>query len=150
MSDNSRNAQFNSMESLLGANLDDLDDLPSFETPPPGVYILDVTTDVKEVNDKDAIEASYTIKEVVELKDPTTTPPVIGSKFSTLFTLNEFGVGKLKEFLAPFAKQFGSSNVQELIRDHIKDVTISAQVGNRKDKTDPDKVYPTVKILSIA
>jgi hypothetical protein len=55
-----RNAAITSMDQLLGASLDDLDDLPSFETPPPGTYILSVTTEQKKVNDKEAIEARFT------------------------------------------------------------------------------------------
>jgi hypothetical protein len=41
------------------------------------------------------------------------------------------------------------SSVGELVRDHIKDVTIAAAVGNRADKEDKEKVYATVKVISI-
>jgi len=146
----SRNASINNIDSLLSASLDDLDDLPSFEVPPPGVYLLTVNTDVKKVNDKDCIEAQFTVNEVVELKDANATPPQIGNKFSMLFTLNEIGVGKLKQFCAPFADHFGEKKIGVLIRDHIKDVIVSASVTNRKDKEDPEKVYASVKILSVA
>jgi hypothetical protein len=145
-----RNAAITSMDDLLAASLDDLDDLPSFDCPPRGVYIVSVTTEQKAINDNEAIEASYTIKEVVELKDTNSSPPVAGSKFSTLFTMNPFGIGKLKEFCAPFGKHFGTNSVGELVRDHIKEVTCAVIVGHRKDKEDHDKVYPTVKISSIA
>lgn len=145
-----RNAAITTMDQLLSASLDDLDDLPSFDCPPPGVYVVSVSTDQKEVNKKDAIEASYTVTEVIELSDPNSTPPVAGSKFSTLFTLNEYGVGKLKEFAKPFGDKFGTRNVGELVRDHIKDVMCTVSVKNRKDKEDPDKVYPIVKVIQIA
>lgn len=145
-----RNASITSMDDLLSKSLDDLDDLPSFETPPVGAYVLRVTTDQKEVNGKAAIEAKFTVVETVELKDPQIKPVAADTQFSTLFTLNEFGVGKLKEFCAPFGEHFNTKNIGELVRDHIKDVTISAYVGNRKDKEDPEKVYATVKVLSIA
>lgn len=145
-----RNAAIGSIDDLLSKNLDDLDDLPSFETPPVGAYVLSVTTEQKEINGKHAIEAKFTVKETVELKDPQMKAVAEGTQFSTLFTLNEFGVGKLKEFCVPFAEHFGEKNVGTLVRDTIKDVTISAYVGNRKDKEDPEKVYATVKVLSIA
>ena len=144
-----RNAAITSMDARLSASLDDLDDLPSFEVPTPGVYILAVTTELKEVNGKQAIEAAYTVKEVVELADPAAAAPVAGTKFSMLFTLNEFGIGKLKEFCKPFAAHFGSTNIGELVRDHIKDVTVTANVGRRVDKEDPDKVYAKVKVIEV-
>lgn len=149
MSELNRNAAINSMDALLASTLDDLDDLPSFETPTPGVYICTVSTEQKTINDKDAIEAKFVIKETVETADPTAMAPVAGSTFSTLFTLNEFGIGKLKEFCKPFGAHFSTNSIGELVREHIKDVTVSVLVGNRKDKTDPEKVYATTKILSI-
>lgn len=145
-----RNAAITGIDALMAASLDDLDDLPSFDTPPPGVYICSVTCEEKEINQKQAIEASYTIVEVVELKDSASTPPVPGSKFSTLFTLNPYGIGKLKQFCVPFGNHFGTKAIGELVREKIKDVTITAVVGNRKDKEDPDKVYATVRVASIA
>lgn len=150
MTELARNAAITSMDALLASSLDDLDDLPSFEVPTPGVYLLSVTLGQKDVNGKAAIEATYTVKEVVELEDKQATPPVAGTKFSTLFTLNEFGIGKLKEFCDPFGTHFGESNVGVLVRDTIKDITISAKVGRRVDKEDPDKVYAKVKLLEIA
>jgi hypothetical protein len=145
-----RNAAIGSMDELLALSLDDLDDLPSFDCPPPGVYIVKVSTEQKDVKDSQAIEAGYTIVEPVELKDTNSTPPVAGSKFSTLFMLNPYGIGKLKEFCAPFGKHFGTGSVRELVMDHIKEVTCVVIVGNRKDKNDPEKIYPTVKVSSIA
>lgn len=150
MAEANRNEAFQNLEQLLGASLDDLDDLPSFECPPPGVYITMVTLEPKEVNKKDAIEASYTIVEVTELADPNSTPPVPGSKFSTLFTMNPVGIGKLKEFCKPFGEKMGTNSIRELVMDKIKDVTVVVSVKNRPDKTDPDRIYPVPKIIQIA
>lgn len=150
MAETTRNAAFDNMEALLGASLDDLDDLPSFDCPPPGVYICSVTTDIKEVNKNDAVEASYTIQEVTELADANMKPPIAGSKFSTLFTLNEIGVGKLKEFCIPFGDKFGTKSIRELVNDKIKEVIVVVKVKNRKDKNDPDRIYPVPTIISIA
>jgi hypothetical protein len=144
--------EFTSIESLLDANLDDLADLPAFEAPPPGAYILSVNMDVKKVNDKDAVEAAITVVETVELEDKSgeTKEVAVGTKTSQLFMIdNEFGVGKLKTFLKPFAAHFGTNKIGELVRDHVKDVTISATIKNRKDKTDPDKVYASFHNISV-
>ena len=79
---------------ILSGSIDDIDDLPGFETPPAGQYILTVNCEVKEVNDKQCVEASFVVEETVELKNKEDVQAVKGTKFSTLFMLeNEFGVG---------------------------------------------------------
>lgn len=137
------------IDALLAASLDDLDDLPSFDVPPNGSYILDISADVKEINDKSAVEFTYLVKETVELKDSGEQPAAPGTKFSTLYTLNPFGIGKLKKDIAPFAQHFECNNIGELVRDHIKDVTVSAVVGRRSPKDDPEKVYANVKVIAV-
>lgn len=142
---------FNSIDDLFNANLDDLADLPSFETPPPGSYILTVSADSKKINNKDAVEAAFEVVETVELKDSTSKAVPVGTKFSTAFFLdNEFAVGNLKKFLAPFSVHFGNQDIGRLIRDDIKNITIAAVVKNRKDKTDPEKVYADVVNITVA
>lgn len=150
MTDTNRNAAINSIDQLLSASLDDLDDLPSFSVPPNGSYIVDVTTEQKTINDKPAIEASFVVVETVELADVSDVPAKAGDKFSTLFTLNEIGIGKLKEFCVPFAEHFGEKSIGKLVSENIKGVRAAVTVKQRKDKTDPEKVYASVKILSIA
>jgi hypothetical protein len=142
---------FANVDALFSQDLDDLADLPSFETPAPGSYILNVTCEAKTINNKAAIEAAFEVVEVVELKDPADKIVPAGTKFSTAFFLyNEFGVGNLKKFLSPFAAHFGNTNIGNLIRDDMKNVTIACIVKNRKDKTDPEKVYASVDNISIA
>lgn len=143
---------FAGIDDLFNASIDDLADLPSFETPPAGSYLLTASMEVKEVNQKQCVEASFTVNETVELADPATSTPVAnGTKFSTLFQMdNEFGVGNLKKFLKPFAEHYGTSNIGKLVRDEIKNVSISGLIKTRKDKNDPDKVYGTVTNITVA
>jgi hypothetical protein len=139
------------LDDLFTANLDDLADLASFETPPPGAYILRVSMEPKEINKKSAIEAAFEVVETVELTDDNDKPVVNGTKFSIAFFLdNEFGVGNMKKFLQPFAQHFGHGSIGQLIREDIKDLTISAVVKNRKDKNDPDRVHASVSNISVA
>lgn len=146
-----KEAQFADLDALFSASLDDIADLPSFETPPKGAYIGTVTTDVKEINKKPAIEASFVIVECVELKNAEDKAPIAGSKFSTAFMLgNSISEGKLKEFLAPFGAHFGTNNVGELVRDRIKEVTVAFTMKHRKDKDDAEKFYPDVQNITIA
>lgn len=141
---------FSSMESLFSASIDDLADLPAFEAPPPGSYILSVTLDVKRISEKDAVEASFAVVETGELSDATNKPVAPGTKFSTAFFIeNEFGLGNLKKFLVPFQEHFGAANIGALVGE-IKDVTISGLITNRKDKNDPDKKYASVSNITVA
>jgi hypothetical protein len=138
------------IDDLFSKSIDDLADLPGFETPPPGSYILNVTCEVKKVNEKDAVEASFTVVETSELANDSDTPVPAGTKFSTLFMLdNEFGVGNLKKFLKPFADHYDEKGIGALI-EQLKDVTIACLVKNRKDKNDPDKVYGSVSNIVVA
>lgn len=136
---------------LFSASLDDLADLPAFETPPAGSYLLRANMAVKEVNSKQCVEASFEVLETIELADPANSTAVVpGTKFSTLFMLdNEFGVGNLKKFLTPFQQHFGAANIGALVEE-IKDVDIACLVKNRKDKNDPDKVYGSVTNITIS
>lgn len=138
------------IDDLFSKSIDDLADLAGFETPPPGSYILEVSCEVKKVNDKDAVEASFTVVETTELKEAGDTPVPNGTKFSTLFMLdNEFGVGNLKKFLKPFSEHYDEKGIGALI-EQIKSVTIACLVKNRKDKNDPDKVYGSVSNIVVA
>ena len=147
-----KDAQFGSLDDLFSASLDDIADLPAFEAPPPGAYVLTVKTEVKEINNKPAVAANFTVVETVELKDPEAKPVVPGTQFSIAFILgSNIAEGKLKLLLAPFAEHFGTSKVGELVRDHLaEEVTIAATITNRKDKEDPDRVYADVKNIVVA
>jgi hypothetical protein len=151
MTDTVGKTSFASLDDLFNASIGDLADLPAFETPPPGAYILGVTLSGKEVNDKPAVEAKFTVKETVELKNAEDKPAVDGTQFSQLFMIdNEFGLGALKKFIAPFGAHFGTANIGELVRDHLaEEVVCSATVKNRKDKKDPEKVYGSVEITGV-
>ena len=139
------------VNTLFSMDIDQLADLPSFEVPPAGSYVLEVTTDVKEIANKQAVEASFTVIETVELADPANTEVIPGTKFSTAFFLdNQFGVGNLKKFLKPFSEHFECTNIGELVRDHVKGVQISGLVKTRKDKEDPDKIYGNVVNITVA
>lgn len=140
-----------SVDELFSSSIDDLADLPSFEAPAPGSYILTVSMDTKKINNKDAVEASFEVVEEVELKNEGDKHVAPGTKFSTAFFLdNEFGIGNLKKFLAPFAAHFGQTNIGALIRDDMKNVTIACTVKNRADKNDKDKIYAYVENVAVA
>ncbi len=157
---NINEAQFKSLEDLFDASLEDIADLVGFETPPAGAYILKVTTETKEINDKPAVVANFTVVETVELKIKEEDkkgyrPPVKdGTQFSTAYILgNSVAEGNLKKFLAPFGEHFGISgkgSVGILVRDTIKEVSVAATVTNRVSKDDEDVIYAGIKNLQVA
>ena len=134
---------------LLDKSIDDIEDLPGFEVPPPGVYTLKMTCAIKEVNSKDAIETNFEVLEAQELNDPTETAEP-GTRFSVLsFIENDVAMGKFKELVAPIAAHFGEKNVGKLVSEVIKDLVVSATVKHRKNKEDPDKPYADVSHIVV-
>lgn len=159
MANNDKAAQFGNLEDLFEADLEDIADLAGFETPPPGAYILKVTTDTKEINKKPSVVANFEVMETVELKvsdesDSKYRAPVKdGTLFSTAFILgNSVAEGRLKQFLAPFGEHFnvkGKGSVGILVRDTIKDVVVAATITNRADKDDPEIIYAGIKNIQV-
>lgn len=158
MASNDKEAQFKGLEDLFDADLEDIADLAGFETPPAGAYILKVSTETKDINDKPSVVANFEVVETVELKAEEGKkgyrPPVApGTMFSTAFILgNPVAEGRLKQFLAPFGEHFGikgKGSVGILIRDTIKEVRIAATVTNRVSKDDEDVIYAGIKNIQI-
>lgn len=160
MSSNDKEAQFKGLEDLFEADLEDIADLAGFETPPAGSYILKVSTETKEINDKPSVVANFEVVETVELKIQDESkkgyrPPVQpGTMFSCAYILgNAVAEGRLKQFLAPFGEHFGikgKGSVGILIRDTIKDVVCAATVTNRASKDDEDVIYAGIKNIQIS
>lgn len=138
-----------SIDALFAMSIDDIADLPGFEVPCEGSYILEVSLDTKQITDAPALEASYTVVELVEPATPgeTATP---GTKFSVANKLdNEYGLGNAKKVLATFAEFAGSRMPADIVAA-VKGVRIAATLKHRKDKKDPEKVYANVSNITIA
>lgn len=137
--------------SLLDKSIDDIEDLPGFEVPLPGIYSLKFSTALKVINDNDCIEASFEVIECLEQNEPDEEPTKIGTKFSMLHQMdNEIAMGKLKELVAPIAVHFNERNLAKLVMDTCKDLVITAKVKRRKDKNDAEKFYADVSGVVIA
>lgn len=129
---------------LLNTDLNDLADLAGFDVPNNGYYKLSVDASTKEINNKPAVVLDYEVVEVLEMADPTATPPITGTKFGETFFLdNEFGVGNMKKALKPFADAFGVGNISALL-EQIKGVSVFATVKQQADKKDTSKIYARV------
>jgi len=142
------------IESLMDASIDDIKDVPGFEIPPVGRYKLGLKLEVKKINEHPAIEAALVVRSVVELKNKEEAAPEAGSKFSTLFMMdNEFGQGFFKEMAKALASGLGMSNpkVSEILARTASVVEIEATVGHKKGTgANSDKIYGQLSNITVA
>lgn len=149
--------------SLLDMNIEDIEDLPGFDVPPTGEYVLKMKTAMKEINNKIFIETEYEVVECLKKDKDTDADCKIGSKFSSLYTIRgdgkdaekdaemrRLGLGKLKELLSGIAESTGENSVAVLVRDFIASAIVQATVKRRADKEDAEKFYGNVKNLRFA
>lgn len=140
-----------SLDALLEASLDDIADLPVFEVPTPGYYRLGLTIDKKKINDKEAVEFTFTVKETMEVADPSATPPKTGDVFSTACMVgNKYGLAAFKEVAAPVMVALGTTRYGDILNGQVRDMEVFATVKHRRDKNDPDKVYAKVSNVTPA
>lgn len=143
--------------SVLDMDMSDIEDLPGFEVPANGEYILNLKTSVKEVNDIQCVEMSYEVVECVKKDNDADDDAKPGSKFSQLFQLTnpdaekrKISLGKLKETLAGISESTGQTNVGVIVRDVIANAVVMATIKRRADREDKEKFYATVKNLRLA
>ena len=147
-----------SMDALLGAMMDDLDDLPPMGVPPSGHYNLTVTFDIKKIGDdnKEVIAAEYTVDEINELKDEAERGDVaVGMKFTEFFhvkkkdgSTNTFGIGKLKQRLAPFGSLTEDRSVGGVI-NAVKQIAVAATIKRTVNKKNEDQFNVDLKDIVV-
>ena len=147
-----------SLDALLGAMMDDLDDLPPMGVPPSGHYNLTVTFDIKKIGDdnKEVIAAEYTVDEINELKDEAERGDVaVGMKFTEFFhvkkkdgSTNTFGIGKLKQRLAPFASLTEDRSVGGVI-SAVKQIAVAATIKRTVNKKNEDQFNVDLKDIVV-
>lgn len=150
--------QFQDFDALLSANMDDLDDLPPMGVPPTGHYNLEVTAERKQNADKtgEYVQFSYEVLAVNEVKNAEEADQAApGMKFSERFspfkkdgTVNEYGIGFLKEACKPFSAHSGTSNVGETIQQ-IQKIVVAAELVRRVDKKDPERFNFSLKNVTV-
>ena len=150
--------KFGALATIVGKSLDDIPDLPVFKTPPPGVYIWIIEScKEKKINEKTAIVAEYVIVDTVELNNPEEYEDAEkmqpGEKFSEAFWFDDpekidttLGVLKLK--FGGLGPHFGTTNLLEIL-DKMEGLQVKGIVGNRVDRKDATKVYPSTKDIVV-
>jgi hypothetical protein len=147
---------FGDIDELLNATMDDLDDLPPQGVPPSGHYNLTVTFGVETIGQdsvkKQVVAATYVVDAINELKDEEEKNEVaVGQQFKEFFhmkkkdgTKNTFGIGTLKQRLAPHAERFGTQNIGELVTA-VKQVSITASIKRTVNKMNEDQFNMQMK-----
>jgi hypothetical protein len=144
-------------DALMNASMDDIDDLPPIGVPPTGSYDLEVTA-TREKSDKGSeyIKFSYLIKNVNEVKNPDEAGECAADqKFMEMFspfkkdgTINEIGMGMLKERVAVFSAFFETPKIGDTL-EQIKSVAIVATLTRRADKREEGRFNFMLKDVTI-
>src|SRR5258705_6152544 len=75
------------MEALMEGNIDDVENLPDYITPPAGFYKLLVKTvdRKKDMKGKKCIHITFSVQEAIQLNNPAEEKPKEGSLFSQAY-----------------------------------------------------------------
>lgn len=129
---------------LLDKTIDEIEDLPGFEVPVNGRYLLKANRKFKKVNDKACVEVEFEVMECLKQNDDSESATVPGTKFSQLFFLSgddeavRISVGMLKQLVKPLAEKTGVKNMLSLVREELKDWLMMATVTRRQDRKNPE------------
>ena len=126
-----------SLDSMLDVSLDDIADLPEFLVYPAGAYRVTVNFDAKKINEHPSVETKLKMLEVLELSDPSATPPEVGAKSSVAYMMdNEFGQGNFKKLVKPLCEHHGITNLAQVIAaSQGMEVMVVTKQRMNKDKT---------------
>lgn len=148
-----KNAAFTDLDSLMDASMSDIDDLPPVGVPPTGHYnlLISASREASQAG-SEYIKFSYEVEAVNEVKDAAEeSQAAVGMKFTQMFspfkkdgTVNEYGLGFLKEACAPFAAHFGTGKLGDTIAA-IDRISVAASLSRRKDKRDADRWNFSIK-----
>jgi hypothetical protein len=151
------NAALADFDALMDASMDDIDDLPPIGVPPTGNYDLEVTASrEKAASGSEYIKFSYLIKNVNEVKNPDEAAECAADqKFMEMFspfkkdgTINEIGMGMLKERCSAFSAHFGTTKMGDTLQE-IKSVAIVATLVRRADKREEGRFNFSLKDVAI-
>lgn len=143
------------LQSILITPLADVLDLPDYITPPPGTYKLLVNkVDSKEIGDKPAVTIEYAIIACTELADKDDEPPKEGDLTSEAFFFGDPDkvantLSLIKSRFGGLAEALNASDVLGLLNS-LEGLEITCTIGNRPDKKDKTKNWPSFKNIELA
>ncbi len=113
-------------------NIDSIDDMPGFDTPPSGEYLCNLSLVIKELGGKPVLAFVFTLGEQIsEGTQHTEKPKLPGQKFDILFNLDEKGLPWVKPHLKMLQSATGSSPALTEIVGNSQGVNVSATFNYR-------------------
>jgi len=149
------------LDELLSQNLNEIDDLPTYEAPPNGTYRLSIVkceekmVDTQKQKNVPVLDIGYKITEVLELTNEEEREEV---KENHEFNESYFFLDDKKKTMEAIATTFrevaiglgiGNQPLNALV-PMLKDLSIFATVKRRKDKNDDTKTYAQVRNARLA
>ncbi|SRR6266404_2846934 len=153
-------SKFGALGVVLAKNLNEIEDLPDYVAPPPGVYkLLILDCGQKTLNEKTAIVVNYVVLENKSLNDAEGDKEEASKlkygkdRISEAFYFNdadriETVLGVLKKKYGPLGPTLGTTNLLEIL-DNMPNMTVEAVLGRRADDNDSTKFYPYTKAGTI-
>lgn len=123
------------LDSLLDGTLDDLADVPGYETFHPGAH--KVTINWKRVDKKPAYSLNLTLIESAELANPNDIPQKPGTQTSVMFMLdNEYGQSAFRKIIASLAEHYGAGSNREIMeKSEGAECLVVTKKRSNKEKT---------------
>jgi hypothetical protein len=141
------------LDTLLDTDLSQVADLPEYFTPENGVYLATIDSIVTSTKtNKKGEYVDATIKYTLHANlDEAGEPVPDNAMNSESYNLSnaEFGLPKFKKITHAIAAALGTSNLRSVI-EGAAGMQVVITVKNRKDKTDPSRVYFSVAELALA
>jgi hypothetical protein len=147
---------------ILARDLDTIEDLPEFRTPPPGVYEFEIrvaqdTRNTDDQKDIPVMNVTYTITQIIEQNEkeiPEGEQVKPGMKFGETFWFGdpektEDTIMYIKARFKGMQQAVGSTDLLEIVKGS-HGMLARAIVGNRADKKDKTKFYPTIRDMTPA
>lgn len=146
------------LDGILGVELTEIADLPTYEIPPEGVFrflVKEVTektvTLSKTQEECPALDFKYEVIEAIELTDPSQMELVKpGQQFNETYFFRadksslEMTKSALKATFGEVAKAMGETNLMGCI-GKLQGMEILGVLKHRKDKQDKEKFYAQVR-----
>lgn len=151
------------LDSVLGQNIDDVEDAPEFVTPPDGDYVLEVAnakTEKYKVTDKETgeevekirLKIFYSVVQTNELADAEESPVPAKSMFTEQFMTNADGLSYFKRQAKNIlgAETIKGATIGELLKALPSAEPFHAGVRIKrtkgKDAGGKEKVYENVQV----
>lgn len=155
--------KFGALGTVLAKDLSQIEDLPNYIAPPPGVYkmlIQECKQDI--INEKTVIKVDYLFLEVTALNDAKADEEELTGmkvqwgkdKMSENFYFDkpeklETTLGVLKKKYGGLGTALNTTNLMEIL-EKMPNMTVSAQIGRRADENDKTKFYPYTRTIVAA